>query len=187
MKLKSLMSEPKYKWYTKVNSSEVLKQGDIFLDCPLIGSKEDINESDKEYEAVVYKYDIIVLSQSCDLISDKINLVLVCPFYPLEELSKKNPDYKKEQTRKQLKKGEIIGRHLLYKCKIRASEDFLVVDFKSPYSIPINVLKNIAFKTKTRIRLLPPYREHLSQAFSRFVMRVGLPIDISDSELFCKD
>jgi hypothetical protein len=26
--------------------------------------------------------------------------------------------------------------------------------------------------------LLPPYREHLSQAFARFFMRVGLPVDI---------
>jgi hypothetical protein len=29
-----------------------------------------------------------------------------------------------------------------------------------------------------RLRLLPPYREHLSQAFARFFMRVGLPVDI---------
>ena len=28
-----------------------------------------------------------------------------------------------------------------------------------------------------RLRLLPPYREHLSQSFARFFMRVGLPID----------
>jgi hypothetical protein len=30
----------------------------------------------------------------------------------------------------------------------------------------------------TRLRLLPPYREHLSQSFARFFMRVGLPVDI---------
>jgi hypothetical protein len=26
--------------------------------------------------------------------------------------------------------------------------------------------------------LLPPYREHLSQAFARFFMRVGLPVEV---------
>ena len=26
---------------------------------------------------------------------------------------------------------------------------------------------------------MPPHREHLSQAFARFFMRVGLPIDIA--------
>ena len=29
-----------------------------------------------------------------------------------------------------------------------------------------------------RLRLLPPYREHLGQAFARYFMRVGLPVDI---------
>jgi hypothetical protein len=33
-------------------------------------------------------------------------------------------------------------------------------------------------KDKKRIRLLPPYREHLSQAFARHFMRVGLPSGI---------
>jgi len=33
-------------------------------------------------------------------------------------------------------------------------------------------------KQGNRLRLLPPYREHLAQAFARFFMRVGLPADI---------
>jgi hypothetical protein len=32
-----------------------------------------------------------------------------------------------------------------------------------------------------RLRLLPPYREHLSQAFARFFMRVGLPQPVTPS------
>jgi hypothetical protein len=28
------------------------------------------------------------------------------------------------------------------------------------------------------VRLLPPYREHLAQAFARFFIRVGLPVDV---------
>jgi len=32
---------------------------------------------------------------------------------------------------------------------------------------------------KTCNRRLPPYREHLSQAFARYFMRVGLPQDIT--------
>jgi hypothetical protein len=30
-----------------------------------------------------------------------------------------------------------------------------------------------------RPQLLPPYREHLSQAFARFFMRVGLPTPVA--------
>ncbi|MCD6491242.1 MAG: hypothetical protein J7K59_02995, partial [Candidatus Korarchaeota archaeon] len=56
--------------------------------------------------------------------------------------------------------------------------DYLVVDFRSVYSVPFDFLLELAQKRDRGIRLLPPYREHLSQAFARFFMRVGLPVDI---------
>jgi maleate cis-trans isomerase len=31
-----------------------------------------------------------------------------------------------------------------------------------------------------RVRLLSPYKEHLSQAFARYFMRVGLPRPLAD-------
>ena len=34
-----------------------------------------------------------------------------------------------------------------------------------------------------RKRLLPPYREHLSQSFARYFMRVGLPTDIPADDI----
>lgn len=40
-------------------------------------------------------------------------------------------------------------------------------------------MKVIANQEK-RLSLMSPYKEHLSQAFARFFMRVGLPIDISE-------
>ena len=38
-------------------------------------------------------------------------------------------------------------------------------------------IRSTSYMTQ-RLRLNPPYREHLSQAFARFCMRVGLPVDI---------
>jgi hypothetical protein len=54
-----------------------------------------------------------------------------------------------------------------------------VVDFRNVYGVHIENLKIIAEKIPERLRLLPPYREHLSQAFARYFMRVGLPQDIN--------
>jgi hypothetical protein len=34
-------------------------------------------------------------------------------------------------------------------------------------------------RNQVRPQLLPPYREHLSQSFARFFMRVGLPIPVT--------
>ena len=57
-------------------------------------------------------------------------------------------------------------------------DDFLIVDFKNVYAVPLNYLNQIIKDRVGRIRLLPPYREQLAQAFARFIMRVGLPVDI---------
>jgi hypothetical protein len=55
-----------------------------------------------------------------------------------------------------------------------------VVDFHYVYSAPRSFLESLLKqRVQTRLRLLPPYREHLSQAFARFFMRVGLPVPIT--------
>ncbi|MEK7846207.1 MAG: hypothetical protein AAB257_04505 [Nitrospinota bacterium] len=78
-----------------------------------------------------------------------------------------------------LRQGNVPGYHLLNRCEINEMErDFMVVDFRSVYSIPFPLINEIKDKQQKRLRLLPPYREHLSQAFARFFMRVGLPVDI---------
>jgi hypothetical protein len=52
-----------------------------------------------------------------------------------------------------------------------------VVDFRNVFSLPFDFLKSYCAEGE-RLRLLPPYREHLSQAFARFFMRVGLPVPV---------
>ena len=55
---------------------------------------------------------------------------------------------------------------------------FTIIVFKRIYTTPKETLEDFVEKVGNRIRLLPPYREHLSQAFARYFMRVGLPEDI---------
>jgi hypothetical protein len=52
----------------------------------------------------------------------------------------------------------------------------MVVDFRRVFSLPFGFLRDAA--NLLHLRLLPPYREHLSQSFARYFMRVGLPVDI---------
>jgi hypothetical protein len=55
-----------------------------------------------------------------------------------------------------------------------------VVDFLELYTLPRAFLESLLKgRGGSRVRLLPPYREHLSQAFARFFMRVGLPQPIN--------
>ena len=68
---------------------------------------------------------------------------------------------------------------LLAECRLPGlTRDLRVVDFRRLYSLPLTFVRQVAARGGDRLRLLPPYREHLSQAFARYFMRVGLPQDI---------
>jgi hypothetical protein len=167
-----------YPWYAVVKRNVPLEQGDFLFDCPILVPKSIPDESRVEVEAEVLVYNVIVLSQSCDLIQGKVDLVLLCPFWDLDELEAENEMFK-GKGREKLRRGEYPGYHLLNLCEIRGFErDFIVVDFRNVYGMPFDFLTKFAFEQGKRLRLLPPYREHLAQAFARFFMRVGLPIDI---------
>jgi hypothetical protein len=56
--------------------------------------------------------------------------------------------------------------------------DYSLVDLGSLFSLPTGLVRDLAERQGQRSRLNPPYREHLAQAFARFFMRVGLPVDI---------
>jgi hypothetical protein len=170
----------KYPWYETVHNTEPVLQGDFLFSCPVFvpSAGSTVREEDTlSFE--VAEYDVIVMSQSCDLIQKKIDLVLVCPIWTLSELEGKNEFIRSKNGKEALRQGNMPGYHLLYKCEIDGiNTDLMVVDFRSTYSLPFVLLNDIAAKQAKRLRLLPPYREHLSQAYARFFMRVGLPIDI---------
>jgi hypothetical protein len=167
-----------YPWFEVVDGSDDLLQGDFVKDCPVIIPPSEMSK-DEVIDARVVEYNVVVMSQSCDLEQRKLDLVLVCPIWPLSEFEKTNPYYRSNRGKESLRRGNLPGYHLLNKCKIDGFEtDLLVVDFRNVYSVPFDFLVELVKESGKRVRLLPPYREHLSQAFARFFMRVGLPVDI---------
>lgn len=169
-----------YPWYTVVSNSSELQQGDLIEACPIVIPPPSLTEGG-EYSVDVKFADVVVISQSCDLENDKIDLVLVCPYYSLTELAKQFGDSAKTLFNK-LSKGQLIAYHLLDKDVTKRVNDYPVVDFSNVYGVNITYLRNHTKEYKTRARLLPPYREHLSQSFARFFMRVGLPSNIKYEE-----
>ncbi|MDQ1318553.1 MAG: hypothetical protein QG641_2119 [Candidatus Poribacteria bacterium] len=170
-----------YTWYDVIDSNENLMQGDFIYGCPVIIPPPNVNMD--EISVDVMLYNVIVMSQSCDLVNKKIDLILVCPFWSLKDFSEKDGKdnfYKSSKGKEALRRGDSPGYHLLNKCDIEGfkTEDYLIVDFHNVYGVHYDLLINIVQKQTKRIRLLPPYREHLSQAFARFFMRIGLPVDI---------
>ena len=170
-----------YPWYGIVNSDEDLAQGDFFDSCPIVIPLATVDKETKSLPIRVVKYDVIVMSQSCDLLYRKLDLVLVCPHRPYSKVAEENAFARSSKGRKAFREGGVPGYHLLNKCELDGFErEYMIVDFRNVYGVPFDYLAGLAERTSQRLRLLPPYREHLSQAFARFFMRVGLPVDIPD-------
>lgn len=171
-----------YPWYQDIEDSNDLQQGDFIPQCPIMVPPLTIKEEDV-LDVEIQLIDSIVLSQSCDLVNNNIEIVLVCPYFTLKTFIDSLPSYqintKKAVARTidNLRKGFLPGYHLLNKDRALFN-DYLVVDFRNVYGIQIAALREICNSMKKRTRLLPPYREHLSQSFARYFMRVGLPQDI---------
>lgn len=168
-----------YPWYEVVEGAENLLQGDFVKECPIATPPSEISDQLNDIPVRISNYDVIIMSQSCDLVQEKLTLVLVCPIWPLSEFEKESSFYKTNDGKEALRRGYSPGYHLLNKCEIDGVQtEYLVVDFRSVYSVRFDFLLDLARQRGKRLRLLPPYREHLSQAFTRFFMRVGLPVDI---------
>ncbi|MFX0100458.1 MAG: hypothetical protein ACFFCS_12870 [Candidatus Hodarchaeota archaeon] len=168
-----------YSWYSIVKKEDGLEQGDFIINCPIMEPVHDIQQ--KTTMTNYIEYDVVVMSQSCDLQNKKLDLVLVCPFWPMKVIEEHNSWFKSKKSKEKLRKGNQPNYHLLNKPdleEIEIENDFLVVDFRSVFSVPYNFLVEYIAKIPKRMRLLPPYKEHLSQSFARFFMRVGLPVDI---------
>jgi hypothetical protein len=178
-----------YPWYATLQNSGEIRQGDFITNCPIIQPPNNIS-LDKgqlliDQELVIKTLDAVVVSQSCDLENNKIEIALVCPFYPIDYFFECLPQSDRvgkgrEKILRALKQGNLPAYHLLNRDEENGILNFLIVDFRNVYGVNFEFLKTYAPTLAKRQRLLPPYREHLSQAFARFFMRVGLPNDIAE-------
>ena len=177
-----------YPWYEELPAAHAgLEQGDFIPACPIVVPPPALAPGG-EYELDVQEFDVVVLSQSCDLThADKITNVLVCPYSGLAEyLQAKAANTGSNPTAKfvraaydELRKGQQPHAHLLEQPPGSfVPADYLVVDFRNVYAVHYDFLLARVAALPDRLRLLPPYREHLAQAFARFFMRVGLPQDL---------
>jgi len=182
----------KYPWYQIIKGGDEITQGDIIKNCyiPIPGEsfyEAILAESSEPSGSVdINSGGFIILTQACDIINDKIDSIVMCPVWALSFLMKKDSYYNSKNGRESIRQGKEPAYHLLnsYRSNDTGIDlPYSIVDFHRIYSLPKQYLKSIAEKNSPRIRLLPPYREHLSQAFARYFMRVGLPIDIPKDEI----
>ncbi|HEY7054727.1 MAG TPA: hypothetical protein VH496_21700 [Mycobacterium sp.] len=171
-----------YPWYDLVND-ELLEQGDLLQQFPILVALPIPDETPEgmTLDATMREYDVVILTQSCDLVQGKVENVLVCPHFSVEELAPTVAELNNKNGRQRVRQGAIAGLHVIPPCPIAGHErSARIVNFKQVSTMPFDLVSQYANRRKPRVRLLPPYREHLAQAFARFIMRVGLPVDFPD-------
>lgn len=179
------MTPVAYPWFGSVTGDD-LEQGDILDECPVFRPPDELpaeGNSSAFFEAEARN--VIVMSQSCDLAKgrEKLSEVLLCPVWGISTF-KPGHHLGTAKGREAARRGELPGIHLLAACDLAACDllglarEVVAVDFRQVYSLPIGFTRKRAAVSDPRLRLLPPYREHLAQAFARFFMRIGLPTDI---------
>jgi hypothetical protein len=142
-------------------------------------------ETDVEVEAKTF--DLVVMTQSCDLANDKVQEVLLAqlvawPDAVQAEVRRGNEAVKSSKFRKQLIDGNVPGLSLLHRRESPPDLPWSVVDFHQLSTLPKAFVCQVASSSGPRLRLRSPYREHLAQAFARYFMRVGLPHDARSFE-----
>jgi hypothetical protein len=176
-------------------------QGSVYRDIKvaLLLPSETVGMSDLDTIELAYA---VVMTQECDLLQDQSNRkkleedttgnhdkfltsVLVCPAYPAELLRhgdhlvalERKMEPLKSRRYKQVKQNQETRYHYLSASR-RPEVQELIVDFKHIVSVSIDLLRITYPEPEHHIaRLTCPYREHLSQRFSAFLSRVGLPMD----------
>lgn len=156
-----------------------LRQGDYLPRClvPVFGPS--LANPGEVQDVVVDEFDLIVVTQSCDLEQIKVRLVAMCPIYPIAAFETINQAFTRKGRWNEVLKGRVEGLHLLASpTEPTNNRAALVVDFREIYSLPYDYLVRTAGDLGLRWRLRSPFLEHFSQAFARFFMRVGLPSTI---------
>lgn len=179
-------SDEHYPWWATVEGPS-LGQGDLLISFEVTLPTKPITAGAQSVEGEGKTLDVIVMSQTCDIENEKVSSLLLCPRWDLWEFvdaAKTQGENWGGDQREALRRGNLPGYHLLND----ASQDGItiglgVVDFHEVYTAPAKLVRQFVAQAGKRLRLLPPYREHLAQSFARFFMRVGLPVDIARDKI----
>jgi hypothetical protein len=178
--------EKENKWYEEISPSSLITQGDILFGCPVFYPKPTFdftnlsNLSNIELEHGTAN--LIILSQSCDLVVDKEKnrspvSNVVCA--KLDSIEGDSWGFVSE-----VNSGSRPPYHLINeKTDGEITMGYQIIDFAQIFTLPYDVLDVFREYSGKRLRLRSPYLEFVSQRFGQYFSRIGLPAGIEKDDL----
>lgn len=178
------MPEP-FSWYCVVEGDQ-LQQGDLISGCKILVTPRDLAYAAEEtvLPAETVTYDVVVLTQSCDLLQKNPDYAIVCPHWDLVAAKKMDAGLAKSGVADSIRKRQMPRYAILApESSLEPKLSFRIVDFGKVFTVPVGYLAALAGKSGRRLRLISPYCEFVAQSFASYFMRVGLPNEIQSKDL----
>ncbi|MCS6860044.1 MAG: hypothetical protein NZT92_06975 [Abditibacteriales bacterium] len=103
-----------FPWYAVVSGAD-LEQGDLLDNCPVLLPPADIAFPLQTGSPPVdiLTFDVVVLTQSCDLVNDKVEDVVLCPVATLTEVEQSSDFFRSSRGKEAIRRGDVPGYHML--------------------------------------------------------------------------
>jgi hypothetical protein len=177
-------------WYKVVDSSMPLVQGDILPNCPCIAlplkdeNGQFIEIHEDEDVKIVSDPDIfdnaIIITQTCDIADGDVKFVQLCPIWPLlyyySQIELELDEEDRNSWPGNVQADRMFGYTTINECKEDGfKSEPMVIEFFRTFFVPLDFLQHrYVIPDNKRLRLLPPYREKVAQAYASFIMRVSI-------------
>jgi hypothetical protein len=160
--------------YETATPEDVLSQGDLIDDCPLITIRSWPPDAGANVLSESWTIRVVVLTQACDLAQDKTTRVVVAPIHAAAQLVARNI-LKAGAIRDQVRRGQVFGWYFLPAAPAPINLEESIVDLRELHTIERRTLEYLVGAGKRVCRLRTPWREHLAQHFGATYMRIALP------------
>lgn len=160
-------------WYEVISGPE-LEQGDILTDLSAPRAVEDAG-APGGFRIRTGHGNYVVLSQTCDLENDKLQEVLLADVSTYQSAASTSEMVRSSKFRKALVQGSDWAYFLLPEFDGPPVFPWSLVNFHYLFLVDVQACTIRAEQMGNRLRLTPPYKEHLAQSFGRYMMRIALP------------
>lgn len=169
-------------WYEALAASDnTVMQCDVLTGIQVhkVASNAVLTHAAPKIAAKVTLVDALILTQTCDLEKDAVKMVLLAELTPWSKFAAGIPDSDALRIKQmEVRRGYSMHLTLLQEREHAPALPWSVVNFRHLYTVPKNLVLDHVATEGQRLRLTPPHREFVSQAFARYFMRVAVEDDL---------
>jgi len=174
-------------WYEEIGASDnSMQQCDLLtgIQVAKIERNAVLGDDQPRIRARVALVNAVILTQTCDIEKTSVKMLLLAQMMDWEAMSASMGGDSDEQfqRRRELRRGHSFHMVLLQDRASAPKMEWSVVNFRNLYTVPKSLVQEHVNGEGMRLRMTPPHREMVSQAFGKYFMRVALVDDLQRFE-----